>query len=181
MKFNPLSHITSYLKFERIGPRFWLGFRNQNIYFPFLQETCEGKVTQLYSGFGYEQIVKMAWTSLLLQPMVIWRPWHVQPRFFTRELVAERELPRVHQKVWGKVPPIHPKKKTDFGRWDPDTCTPIGCRKGTLSERLFIILSLLWTSLGYPALPRWNLKHKKCIWFGLKSIWETHSLFQVIS
>jgi len=32
-------------------------------FFSFLppsQETCYGKVTQLYSGFGYEQIVKMA-------------------------------------------------------------------------------------------------------------------------
>jgi len=32
-------------------------------FFSFLppsQETYEGKVTQLYSGFGYEQIVKMA-------------------------------------------------------------------------------------------------------------------------
>jgi len=99
-------------------------------FLPSSQETCEGKVTQLYSGFGYEQIVKMAWTSLLLQPMVIWRPWHLQLRFFTRELVAVREQPIVHQKVWRKVPPIHPKK-TDFGWWDTDTYTPIGCRKGT--------------------------------------------------
>jgi len=83
------------------------------------QETCEGKVTQLYSGFGYEQIIKMAWTSLLLQPMVIWRPWLVQLRFFTQERIAEREQPRVHQKVWRKVTPIHPKK-TDL---DGETLT----------------------------------------------------------
>jgi len=62
--------------------------------------------------------------------MVIWRPWHVQLRFFTQELVAEREQPIVHQKVCRKVPPIHPKK-TDLGWWDHDMCTPTGCGKGT--------------------------------------------------
>jgi len=121
--------------------------RRETTFFPFLppsQETCEGKVTQLYSGFGYEQIVKMAWTSLLLQPMVIWRPWQVQLRFFTQELVAEREQPRVHQKVWRKVSPIHPKK-TYFGWWDPDTCNLIGCGKGT-PEELLILFTLLFLS-----------------------------------
>jgi len=51
--------------------------------------TFEGKVTQLYSEFDYEQIVK--WCELL--------PLHVQLRFLARVPVAEREQPRVHQKV----------------------------------------------------------------------------------
>jgi len=63
-------------------------------------------------------------------------------------LVAEREQPRVHQKVWRKVPPIHPKK-TDFGWWDPDTCNPIGCGKGTL---VFIFFNGIKSQLSRGAL-----------------------------
>jgi len=85
---------------------------------------------QLYSGFGYEQIVKMVWTSPR-EWAVIWRPWQVQLRFLTQVLVAEREQPRVHQNVWRKVPPIHPKK-SDFG-WG-ESVWPWRMRKGNSFE-----------------------------------------------
>jgi len=53
---------------------------------------------QLYSGFYFKQLAKMAWT--LLQPEVtvvmIQRSLHVQLRFPLESLTAEREEPKVH-------------------------------------------------------------------------------------
>jgi len=111
---------------------------------PLSQETCEGKVTQLYFGLGYEQIVKMEWT-IPPEPGMIWRHWHMLLRFFTRALVAEREQSRVHQTVWRKVPPIHPKK-TDFGWWVPDACNPNRYGKEAPILHYIVVIIILQTN-----------------------------------
>jgi len=95
-------------------------------FLPSSQETCGGKVTQLYTRFFYEHKLKMAWT-LLLPLVVIQRPWHVLLIFITWVLVAEKgtdeTLPQSLKKSHAK--------KTNFGWWDPDMCNPVGCGKGT--------------------------------------------------
>jgi len=82
-----------------------------------LSVTCEGKDTQLYSGFGNQQLVKMVWT---------W--WSGDSSMWSSDSSLEYKLRKgniqeFHQKLWRKVPPIHPKK---------DKFWMVNSRKGNL-------------------------------------------------
>jgi len=104
-----------------------------DLFFSFLppsQETCEGKVPQLYSGFGYEQIVKMAWTSLILHLETLARAAQI----LHARTSCEKGTAESSPKSLKKSPSNSSKKKTDFGLWDPDTCNLIGCGRGTPSN-----------------------------------------------
>jgi len=70
------------------------------------QESCEGKVTQLYSGFGYEQIVKMACDLVTLASAA---------QILHSRTSCGKGTAKSSPKSLKKSPsPIHPKK-TDFG------------------------------------------------------------------